>query len=83
MHGGGVHVLKPLLAEFSQPVAAALSATPGSVSIDFAAMIDTPAAATRESPLLGDLPGGSWLALAVPRLGFRTAAGRDPARSSG
>ena len=57
MHGGGVHVLKPLLAEFSQPVAAALSATPGSVSIDFAAMIDTPAAATRESPLLGDLPG--------------------------
>lgn len=83
MHGGGVHVLKPLLAEFTQPVAAALSATPGSVSIDFAAMIDTPAAATRESPLLGDLPGGSWLALAVPRLGTLLGRTFDELSNSG
>lgn len=53
----------------SQPIAATLTATTESATVDLAAMLAGGARVTTESPLLDGLPGGSWFAAAVPELG--------------
>jgi hypothetical protein len=79
-----VQMLKPLLGgPLSDPVAAALTVQPNAASIDVAASIDSDAPDSTESPLLDDLPGGSWFAAALPDLGPTLERTLDEVSNSG
>jgi len=76
--------LEPLLGgPLSQTVAASLSATADSASIDIAAMVESSASLSTRSTLLDELPAGSWFAIAVPALGDSLGRGLDQLSSSG
>jgi len=76
--------LRPLLGgPLSKPVAATLSATPDSASVDIAAMVDGGDSLSSESALLDGLPGGSWFAIAIPKLGETLGRSLDQLSSSG
>lgn len=67
---GEGRIVRSLLPDLiSQPIAATLTATPDSATIDVSAMLDGDVRVTTESPLLDGLPGGSWFAMAVPEFG--------------
>lgn len=77
-------LIEPLLGgPLSQPVAAALSATPQTASVDVAADVDSDAPDSTESSLLEQLPGGAWLAAALPELGPTLERNLDQVTSSG
>jgi hypothetical protein len=64
------HAIEPLLGgPLSQPLAATLTATTDSASVDLSTMVDGGATMSSESTLLSELPGGSWFAAALPDLG--------------
>lgn len=67
----------------SEPIAATVSATPDSFSVDLAAVLDTNALLGADPSLLTELPGDSWLAIAVPELGPALDHGLDQLSSSG
>jgi Protein of unknown function (DUF3352) len=76
--------IKPLLGgPLSDPVAATLSAATDAASIDVAAVVDSSTPVSTRSPLLGDLPGDSWLAVAVPDLGPKLERSLDQVTTSG
>jgi hypothetical protein len=77
-------MIKPLFAgPLSTPVAAALSATDDSASIDIASGADGASDMPEESPSLADLPAGAWLAAAIPSLGPRLSRLVDELQMSG
>ena len=77
-------MLEPLLdGPLSQPISAALSATSETASLDVTATVDPDVALSTESSLLAELPGGSWLATAVPDLGDTLTHVLDQVSSSG
>lgn len=79
-----VQMLQPLLGgPLSEPVAAAITAESDAVSVDVAATVDSDAAASTESSLLEDLPGGSWFAAALPDLGPTLERNLDQVSRSG
>jgi hypothetical protein len=62
--------IEPLLGgPLSHPIAATLTATTESASIDLSMMVDGEATMSSESTLLSALPGGSWFAAALPDIG--------------
>jgi hypothetical protein len=76
--------LEPLLGgAFARPIAATLSATPESASVDVAAVTETSAEVSAESVLLDGLPAGAWLAAAVPDLGPTLQRTLDQLSNSG
>ncbi len=76
-------VIEPLLGgPLSHPIAAAVTATADSASVDLSTMVDGGPTVT-ESSLLTELPGGSWLAIAVPELGPMLQRSLDQLSSSG
>ena len=77
-------VIEPLLGgPLSQPMAATLTATTDSASVDFASMVDDSTSLSTESSLLTELPAESWLATAVPELGPTLQRALDQLISSG
>ncbi len=77
-------MIGPLLGgPLSQPIAATLTATPDSASVDIAAMVESVTALNVGSSLLTDLPGGSWFAIAVADLGPMLERNLDQLSSSG
>jgi hypothetical protein len=65
-----LRMIKPLfVASLSTPVAASLSATSDSVSIDIASGADGVSDVPEESPTVADLPASAWFAAAIPSLG--------------
>ncbi|MFL5871252.1 MAG: DUF3352 domain-containing protein [Solirubrobacterales bacterium] len=79
-----LRMLKPLLAgPLSAPIAASLSATGDTATIDLAALVDGADGLAEESPALADLPAGAWFAAAVPGLGPALARTADEFSKSG
>ena len=84
MDPGQAHALEPLLGgALSQPVAAALSVTDDSASVDIAALTESGPDVSSESELLESLPAGAWLAVAAPELGPALQQAFDQLANSG
>jgi hypothetical protein len=82
--GPELNMWRPLLAgPLSAPVAASLSATDDTASIDLATMVDGADAIADESPMVGDLPAGAWFAAAIPDLGPALERAADELEKSG
>jgi len=77
-------VIEPLLGgPLSKPMAATLTATTDSASVDFASLVDESTSSSTDSSLLTELPAESWLATAVPDLGPTLQRTLDQLTSSG
>jgi Protein of unknown function (DUF3352) len=80
----GLRMWKPLLAgPLSAPVAASLSATDDTASLDLATMVDGADGFDEAQPMVGDLPAGAWFAAAIPELGPALARTADELEKSG
>jgi hypothetical protein len=67
----------------SAPVAASLTATPETATVELAAMLDSNVLLSADPSLLTGLPGEAWLAIAVPEVGGALQHGLDQLTRSG
>jgi hypothetical protein len=80
----GLRMWKPLLAgPLAAPVAASLSATDDTATIDLATMVDGADGIDQQPPMVGDLSAGAWFAAAIPELGPALARTADELEKSG
>lgn len=76
--------LEPLVGgPLSAPLTAGISGTEGSLTTDFAALVESGGEYATDSSLLEPLPSGSWLALALPDLGRTIGHALDRIANSG